>query len=216
MSNSRRRLQFALRSPDWRACTRIGKCLVSAIFFRQFYKLVSSWSSRFLALLPMSFASNYFYAYQGAVNAAYFNGPTRALNAVLEAAGAIIGALLIGYCVLDIKGVHRRTRGYLGLGIVAGMVIIVWSALRLYPSISPLFTHLFPGQLVFHGKLRLPEPMWQLVVVSCLSVTTMPVTRARGRFTSSVSVAELDVLGLTIILSPRLLQRLLLPGFSCG
>ena len=32
---------------------------------------------RILLLLPMFFASNYFYAYQGAVNAFYFDGPTR-------------------------------------------------------------------------------------------------------------------------------------------
>jgi hypothetical protein len=33
---------------------------------------------RILLLIPMFFASNYFYAYQGAVNAFYFDGPTRA------------------------------------------------------------------------------------------------------------------------------------------
>jgi hypothetical protein len=33
---------------------------------------------RILLLLPMFFASNYFYAYQGAVNAFYFDGSTRA------------------------------------------------------------------------------------------------------------------------------------------
>lgn len=32
---------------------------------------------RMWALLPMFFSSNYFYAYQGAVNAYYFDGPTR-------------------------------------------------------------------------------------------------------------------------------------------
>lgn len=95
----------------------------------------------------MSFASNYFYAYQGAVNTAYFDGPTRALNAVLEAAGAIIGALLIGYCVLDVKGVHRRTRGYLGLGLVTGMVIIIWLVLR-YTQAHLLLYSLFVSRAV--------------------------------------------------------------------
>ena len=33
---------------------------------------------RIILLIPMFFASNYFYAYQGAVNAFYFDGPTRA------------------------------------------------------------------------------------------------------------------------------------------
>lgn len=75
----------------------------------------------------MFFASNYFYAYQGAVNAAKFDGPTRALNATLEGAGAIVGALLIGYLVLDGKRLRRRTRGFLGLGVVAVITIIVWA-----------------------------------------------------------------------------------------
>jgi hypothetical protein len=75
----------------------------------------------------MFFASNYFYAYQGAVNAAKFDGPTRALNATLEGAGAIVGALMIGFFVLDGQRFHRRTRGWLGLGVVTGITIIIWS-----------------------------------------------------------------------------------------
>jgi len=82
---------------------------------------------RMLALAPMFFASNYFYAYQGAVNATYFNGRTRALNATLEGAGAIVGALLIGFLVLDGKWLSRRSRGFLGLGIVTVITIIVWA-----------------------------------------------------------------------------------------
>ena len=46
------------------------------------FHLLKDW--RLLALLPMFFASNYFYAYQGAVNTFYFDGPTRAVNATLE------------------------------------------------------------------------------------------------------------------------------------
>ena len=41
-------------------------------------RLLKDW--RMLALLPMFFASNYFYAYQGSVNATVFDGPTRALR----------------------------------------------------------------------------------------------------------------------------------------
>ncbi|KAI0699053.1 MFS general substrate transporter [Cerioporus squamosus] len=88
-------------------------------------RLFKDW--RLLALAPMFFASNYFYAYQGAVNANIFDGPTRALNATLEGAGAIVGALFIGYCVLDLKWFHRRTRGYLGLATVTVLTIIIWS-----------------------------------------------------------------------------------------
>ncbi|KAF8580213.1 MFS general substrate transporter [Ramaria rubella] len=87
-------------------------------------RLFTDW--RMIALL-LFFASNYFYAYQGAINTAKFDGPTRALNATLESAGAIVGAIMIGYLVLDGKLFARRTRGYMGLGVVTAMTIIVWS-----------------------------------------------------------------------------------------
>jgi MFS family permease len=91
---------------------------------RGMLNLFTNW--RMIALLPMFFASNYFYAYQGALNTAKFDGPTRALNGTLEAAGAIIGALLIGYFVLDGNWLGRRNRGYLGLTVVTSLTIIVW------------------------------------------------------------------------------------------
>ena len=75
----------------------------------------------------MLFASNYFYAYQGAVNAAKFDGPTRAVIAALEGAGAIIGALIVGFLVLDAKRFQRKTRGWLGLAFVSTITVIVWS-----------------------------------------------------------------------------------------
>ena len=75
----------------------------------------------------MFFASNYFYAYQAAINQAIFDGPTRALNATLEGAGAIFGAVMIGFLVLDGKYFKRRTRGYLGLGVVMSLTLIVWT-----------------------------------------------------------------------------------------
>lgn len=88
-------------------------------------RLLKDW--RMLCLMPMFFASNYFYAYQGSVNATVFDGPTRALNATLEGAGAIVGALFIGFLVLDGKFMTRRSRGYLGLGVVVAQIIIVWA-----------------------------------------------------------------------------------------
>jgi len=66
-------------------------------------------------------------AYQGAVNAAKFDGPTRALNASLSGAGAIVGAIMIGYLVLDGSLLKRRSRGYLGLGVVTVLTIIIWA-----------------------------------------------------------------------------------------
>ncbi|OJT04058.1 UNC93-like protein 1, partial [Trametes pubescens] len=88
-------------------------------------RLLKDW--RMLALMPMFFASNYFYAYQSAINTARFDSATRALNATLESAGSIVGALLIGYFCLDLKWLRRRTRGYLGLATVAVVVAVVWS-----------------------------------------------------------------------------------------
>ncbi|KAL1941804.1 hypothetical protein VTO73DRAFT_6804 [Trametes versicolor] len=88
-------------------------------------RLFKDW--RMLALVPMFFASNYFYAYQGSINTNMFDGPTRALNATLEGAGAIVGALMIGYFCLDLKFLRRRTRGLLGLAVVTVLVVIVWA-----------------------------------------------------------------------------------------
>lgn len=94
-----------------------------------FLALFKDW--RMLALSPMFFCSNYFYAYQGAVNAFYFDGPTRAVNATLEGAGAIIGALIIGIFILDAPHFKRRTRGWLGLTFVTVCTIVIWAcALR--------------------------------------------------------------------------------------
>jgi hypothetical protein len=52
---------------------------------------------------------------------------TGALNATLEGAGAIIGALLIGFGVLDGAPFSRRTRGFIGLACVTTVTIVVWS-----------------------------------------------------------------------------------------
>jgi hypothetical protein len=50
-----------------------------------------------------------------------------ALNGTLEGAGAIAGALVIGFFVLDGTRFRRRTRGFLGLAFVTITTIIVWS-----------------------------------------------------------------------------------------
>lgn len=50
-----------------------------------------------------------------------------ALNATLEGAGAIVGALMIGFFVLDGTRFRRRTRGFLGLAFVTILTIVVWS-----------------------------------------------------------------------------------------
>lgn len=92
---------------------------------RNFGKVLKD--KRIILLIPMFFASNYFYAYQAAINVYYFDGPTRALNGTLEGAGAIIGALIIGFFVLDGLPYRRRTRGFVGLAFVSIITIVVWS-----------------------------------------------------------------------------------------
>ncbi|KAI0299908.1 MFS general substrate transporter [Russula brevipes] len=92
---------------------------------RNFGKVLKD--KRIILLIPMFFSSNYFYSYQGAINAFYFDGPTRALNATLEGVGAIIGALMIGFFILDGTRFRRRTRGFLGLAFVSITTIVVWS-----------------------------------------------------------------------------------------
>ena len=92
---------------------------------RSFLALFKDW--RMLALTPMFFASNYFYAYQQAINQFYFDGPTRAVNATLEGAGAIVGALIIGIFILDAPHFKRRMRGWLGLAFVTVCTIVIWS-----------------------------------------------------------------------------------------
>ena len=127
--------------PKLDTSTKIHEELVEMI------KVVKDW--RILALFPMFFASNYFYAYQGSLNATVFDGPTRALNATLEGAGAIVGALLIGYLVFDNKYFHRRQRGYLGLAAVTVMVIIIWAvALSWQVTFTRNYKEVHGGQLI--------------------------------------------------------------------
>ena len=50
-----------------------------------------------------------------------------ALNGTLEGAGAIVGALMMGFFVLDGTRFRRRTRGFLGLAFVTIVTTVVWS-----------------------------------------------------------------------------------------
>ena len=62
---------------------------------------------------------------QGALNVAKFNGRTRALVAVLDGLGAILGAIFIGL-LLDKLPYGRRTRGYIGVCTIFMMGLLVW------------------------------------------------------------------------------------------
>lgn len=81
----------------------------------QFIQMFKDW--RMVALFPMFFASNYFYAYQGAITAALFNGRTRALVSLLTGLGSMIGSIIIG-TITDILPFGRRNRALIGCAVV--------------------------------------------------------------------------------------------------
>jgi hypothetical protein len=57
----------------------------------------------------------------------FSNCKVGALNATLEGVGAMVGALIIGFFVLDGLPYRRRTRGFIGLAFVTIVTIVVWS-----------------------------------------------------------------------------------------
>lgn len=91
----------------------------------EFVKMFKDW--RMLALFPMFFASNYFYAYQGALTAALFNGRTRALVSLLTGLGSIVGSVFIGL-VTDVLPFGRRTRSLAACGAVTILTCVVWGS----------------------------------------------------------------------------------------
>lgn len=91
----------------------------------EFVKMFRDW--RMLALFPMFFASNYFYAYQGALTAALFNGRTRALVSLLTGLGSIVGSIVIGL-VTDVLPFDRRRRSLFACGAVTILTCVVWGS----------------------------------------------------------------------------------------
>jgi len=59
------------------------------------------------------------------LNVAKFNGRTRALVAVLDGLGAILGAIFIGF-LLDKLPFGRRKRGIIGVSTVFVLGIAIW------------------------------------------------------------------------------------------
>lgn len=93
--------------------------------FRELKKVLSDW--RMWALFPMFFSSNYFYAYQGAIVTVLFNGRTRALVALLEGLGQVLGGIIIGQLTDNLPG-GRRKRAIYSAVFVLVLNIIVWAA----------------------------------------------------------------------------------------
>lgn len=93
--------------------------------FKEVWKLLKDW--RMIALFPMFFSSNYFYAYQGAITTALFNGRTRALVALLTGVGSILGSIIIGQLTDNLPG-GRRKRALMATAAVAVLNCVIWGA----------------------------------------------------------------------------------------
>lgn len=93
--------------------------------FAELWKLMRDW--RMIALLPMFFSSNYFYSYQGAITVVLFNGRTRALIALLEGVGSVIGSIVIGQ-LTDNLPFARRKRALCSTVLVLLFNCAVWAS----------------------------------------------------------------------------------------
>ncbi|KAH7131100.1 major facilitator superfamily domain-containing protein [Dactylonectria macrodidyma] len=79
-----------------------------------------------LLLFPMFFSSNWFYVYQqNAVNSAYFDTRTKALNSLLYWLAQIIAAGIWGY-LLDIETVRRTVRAKIALVVLFVLTFVIW------------------------------------------------------------------------------------------
>ncbi|KAJ7067991.1 major facilitator superfamily domain-containing protein [Mycena amicta] len=78
-----------------------------------------------LLLFPMFIASNWFYAWQfNDYNGALFNIRTRSLNSMIYWSAQVVGSLIMAL-ILDRKNLTRRTRAFIGWGVVFVMVFVV-------------------------------------------------------------------------------------------
>lgn len=82
--------------------------------------------SYIVLLFPMFLASNWFYGYHfNAVNLAYFNVRTRALNSLLYWLMQMVGAFVFGQ-LLDMKGLSRQWRAKINFGILLAVTMAIW------------------------------------------------------------------------------------------
>ncbi|XP_056160082.1 UNC93-like protein 1 [Syzygium oleosum] len=122
-------LSFAILPPskvirdDGSSCTNVKYSSISTEAI-EILKLFRNW--KMLLILPASWASNFFYSYQFTnVNGVMFNLRTRGLNNVFYWGAQMLGSVGIGY-VLDFSFSSRKTRGYVGISIVALIGTAVW------------------------------------------------------------------------------------------
>lgn len=79
-----------------------------------------------ILLFPMFFSSNWFYTYQqNAINAAYFNTRTRALNDFLYWFAQIVAATIIGP-LLDLESIRRTVRAKAMMAILFALTLAIY------------------------------------------------------------------------------------------
>ncbi|KAF9219175.1 MFS general substrate transporter [Gyrodon lividus] len=153
-----------IRHPSWKTA-----------FFSLFIALKAD--PYIVFLFPMFFASNYFYTWQfNDYNGALFNIRARSLNNFVYWTSQIFGSFGIGFLVLDSPCFRRRTRAFLGCGLVLVLVFIVhiwaYSYQKTYTRAStgpeaPKMDFTDPGYaahvwlMIFYGLL---DSMWQTTV----------------------------------------------------
>ncbi|KAG6003375.1 hypothetical protein E4U21_002091 [Claviceps maximensis] len=134
---------------------RLPKSLTPVQELTEFVAMFKDW--RMIALFPMFFSSNYFYAYQGAITAFLFNGRTRALVALLTGLGSILGSILIGF-VTDNLPFPRRKRALWSCAFVSFLVCLAWAGGLAFQ------TTFVRGQKIVQGE---PRPWdWTVGVAS--------------------------------------------------
>lgn len=95
-----------------------------AVEGKEILRLFTSW--KMLLVLPASWASNFFYAYQfNNVNGVLFTLRTQGLNSIFYWGARMIGSVTIGY-LLDFGFASRRKRGLVGIAVVALLGTLVW------------------------------------------------------------------------------------------
>lgn len=108
---------------DGTKCTNIKYSSV-AVELVEILKLFLNW--KMLLMVPASWASNFFYSYQFTnVNGVLFNLRTRGFNNVFYWGAQMVGSVFIGY-IMDFSFKSRRTRGLVGIGVVAVLSTAIW------------------------------------------------------------------------------------------
>ncbi|MBA0686027.1 hypothetical protein Goari_013656, partial [Gossypium aridum] len=155
--------------------------------------LFCNWKLRLI--IPAAWASNFFYSYQfDNVNGLMFNLRTRGFNYVFYWGAQMIGSVGIGY-ILDFSFKSRRTRGLVGVGIVAVLGTVIWAgglANQLTYSFDKPPNRLdfkrcgsdFAGPFVLYFSYGLLDAMFQCLVywvIGALADTSETLSRAQER-----------------------------------